>query len=141
MAGVGDIISGIGDLFASGSYGQAASLEGNIAEMEKESGALQQYALNRQIYTGLGSEATGAAGGNLKTSGSALASLRNTVQIGNLRKAQTSLNTQIAVTGAELQQQLYGAQQTNAIFGGVGDIVGGLTSMMPSGGQVPPEGG
>lgn len=128
MSGIGSAISqgigGIGDIIASGDYAKEQQLFENDVQFEKESVALQQYAANKQIYTGLGGERAAFGGAGLKTAGTALDVLRNTVQLGNLRKSQIAVQGAINEANFQAEAAGAGAQATTSMFSGAGAILG-----------------
>lgn len=127
--GGGSIIGGIGDIFASQDYGKAASLAVNAEQFSAESTALQEYVLNKQIRTGMGSERAAYAGANLKTSGSAIDVLRNTAQLGSLRKSQIQVQGQINELGYQEQALGLESQQSAATAGAISGFTSGIGEM------------
>lgn len=133
MSGIGSIISGVGDLFASSSYGKAASLYGNDIEFAKESTALKQVAANRQIFQTMGATRAEVGGSGLKAAGSALDILRSSAQQASQFKGQIAVQGAIDENHFAAEQASAEGMQTVTEFSGAAAIAGGLTNMGASG--------
>lgn len=126
---ISTIAGGIGDILASGDFSRAASIDEQAARYEAESTKLQEFAANREIFSGLGAQQSVAGGGNLRTAGSVTDILRNTVSAGSLRKGQIAV--QGAINEANFEQMAAGAsaQATTSLASGIGGTVGGIASL------------
>jgi len=134
MSGVGSIISGVGDIFAAGDYGKAASLYQEDVSLAKESTALKETAANRAIFQSMGATRTQTAGAGFKAGGTFNDILRSSAQQASQYKSQISIQGMIDENNFSAQAAAAEAQQTTQEFGAAAGIAGGGASLALGGG-------
>ncbi len=128
-SGISSIGGGIADLFAASGFSKAASIYGSDVQLAKESTALKEYAANVNAFTGRGAVVSSYAGGNLKTSGSALDALSEQTRLASLNKSQIGIQGQIEENNFLLQQSSAQTQAMTSEIGGATGIVAGAASV------------
>lgn len=126
--GVSDLFGAIGQFEEAGAYNTAASYATQNAEISKESTAIQQTQLSRQLYQVQGAEQADVAGGGFKQSGSAIDVFRSNAQQGSLAHQllgrQGIINENSYLAAAAQYKAM--AQASNSA--GIGGILGGIFS-------------
>lgn len=130
--GIGDIFGGVGDLQEGKAYNTAATYAAQNAVIAQESERLQVAQAQRQIYNVLGQQTAGYGGGNIASSGSALAVRSASMRQGALQKAVIAEQGMINVQGWEEQSAQYKGMAAAAKASGTGSIFGGIIGAIGS---------
>lgn len=130
---IGDISSGIGDLFGSsadkqsaGSYDKAAALELVNARIAGSSTQIQETALKRQIYSTEGAQTDAIAGSGFASSGTALDLARDTAKQGALSNSLLAANGEIQIQDYTEKSNEYAAEATAARTAAKGAGISGI---------------
>lgn len=127
-AAASDLFSGIGNFQAAASYrGSAKSFRKN-ASLEKQSGAIKDAQVQRELFKVIGGQRADVASSGFSSSGTALDLLRDSQRQGGLVAAQTKLQTAINVETYEGQAKSAESQANAEDTAGLGNIVGAVAS-------------
>ncbi len=128
-SGISSIGGGIADLFAAGGFASAAQTYASDAQLQKESTALEEYSANIRAATGRGAVVNSYAGGNLKTSGTAIEALAEQARLASLGKSQIAVQGQIKENDLLMQERNAQGQAMTSEIGGVTGILAGAVSL------------
>lgn len=125
---VSDIFGAVGDWAESKSYGDAARMAKENAQLTTESTALQEYQATRQITQTQGATASAEAGAGFEKSGSGADILRSGAQQGELTKQLVQINGQQQELGYLSQAAQFQGMQEAAKQAANGGLFGGIAS-------------